>query len=282
MDNYTKQTKEWLEHRFKQVDKDSVYFAHAPIYGYVKDHSERNITKRYDRAFKILTIINQLNFNSFLDIGGAEGFMTYNVRSLYKTSPAITSDLSLEANKRARELYNLDAITLDIHNLPFQDNSFDIVLCSETIEHIPKAQLAIQELSRVAKKYLIITTPRALSKKMQDKHFKNLKKDEKHAHINFFTQKDLKEILGDNTRFYGIRFFKIMEVAMAIIDGENLTRSRENKHCKILVKMYNLIKRVRCPKCFCSLNLNSSSKSLICQKCIREYRIRGGTIDFIS
>lgn len=47
----------------------------------------------------------------------------------------------------------------NIENLPFEDNSFDIVTCHHTIEHILNLDKAISELKRVAKKQLIIVTP---------------------------------------------------------------------------------------------------------------------------
>lgn len=47
----------------------------------------------------------------------------------------------------------------NLENLPFEDNSFDIVTCHHTIEHIINLGKAISELKRVAKKQLIIVTP---------------------------------------------------------------------------------------------------------------------------
>ncbi|HMU47105.1 MAG TPA: class I SAM-dependent methyltransferase [Chitinophagaceae bacterium] len=48
----------------------------------------------------------------------------------------------------------------DIENLPFADNSFDIVTCCHTIEHIRDIKKAITELKRVAKRQIVIVTPK--------------------------------------------------------------------------------------------------------------------------
>ena len=46
-----------------------------------------------------------------------------------------------------------------IYKLPFEDNEFDVVTCSHTIEHLRELPEAIKELKRVARKQLIIVTP---------------------------------------------------------------------------------------------------------------------------
>lgn len=62
-----------------------------------------------------------------------------------------------------------------VENLPFPDKSFDIVICTHTLEHILELKKAILELKRVAKKQLIIVTPR------QKYYYYTLD-----LHVNFF------------------------------------------------------------------------------------------------
>lgn len=47
-----------------------------------------------------------------------------------------------------------------IENLPFEDNSFDLVTCHHTLEHISDIKLAINELKRIAKKQIMIVVPK--------------------------------------------------------------------------------------------------------------------------
>lgn len=62
--------------------------------------------------------------------------------------------------KRFRNLSNLDYTTTDLNspladveadicNLPFDDNTFDVILCNHVLEHIPDDHKAMQELFRV-------------------------------------------------------------------------------------------------------------------------------------
>ena len=70
----------------------------------------------------------------------------------------VAIDLSLEAARRAHELFGLLSCSADAACLPFKTNSFDVVLCSEVIEHLERPFAAIGELLRVCRHYLLITT----------------------------------------------------------------------------------------------------------------------------
>ena len=56
----------------------------------------------------------------------------------------------------------------DITNLPFSDGSFDVVICSEVLEHIEDNQTAVAELVRVLKPGgdLVVTVPRFLPERI--------------------------------------------------------------------------------------------------------------------
>ena len=74
----------------------------------------------------------------------------------------------------------------NIESLPFADKSFDVVTCHHTIEHIPNLAPAIAELKRVARKQVMIVTPR------QRYYYYTL--DE---HVNFFPmQGELEHLIG--------------------------------------------------------------------------------------
>lgn len=48
-----------------------------------------------------------------------------------------------------------------VNNIPLPDNSFDVVLCAEVLEHLPfeKFEKCLSELRRVAGKYVVLSLP---------------------------------------------------------------------------------------------------------------------------
>ncbi|WP_373056588.1 class I SAM-dependent methyltransferase [Zunongwangia sp. H14] len=81
--------------------------------------------------------------------------------------------------KRFRKLTNLDYTTTDLNspladveadicNLPFQDNSYNFILCNHVLEHIPDDTKAMQEIYRVLKPggTAILQIPQDLSRKI--------------------------------------------------------------------------------------------------------------------
>lgn len=56
-------------------------------------------------------------------------------------------------NDRAR------ALEADISALPFEDDTFDLVLCTEVLEHLPEPRTVVRELSRVSARHVFLTVP---------------------------------------------------------------------------------------------------------------------------
>jgi SAM-dependent methyltransferase len=56
----------------------------------------------------------------------------------------------------------------DVNNLPFKKNSFDLVICSEVLEHIPDHETAVFEIMRVLKpgRNLVVSVPRYMPEKI--------------------------------------------------------------------------------------------------------------------
>ncbi len=181
MDEYTRVTKEGLDERFRLADKDGIYFGFQPIYGFDKGCCEAGLLPRYTRTYAIVKALCHMKFDSILDVGGAEGYTANIIKTLF-SGKVMHAEVSEEACKRARELFGLDSTQANITDLPFSDEAYEVVLCSDTLEHVPNSTGALMELLRVAKKAVIITVPiepiELIEKIRKDNEF--------HGHIHCF------------------------------------------------------------------------------------------------
>lgn len=84
---------------------------------------------------------------SILDVGCGEGHLLARMRG----KNVVGIDLSLAALKEAAKKTKRLLLRANAEKLPFQDNVFDAVVCSEVLEHLPSPKKAFSELARVAK-----------------------------------------------------------------------------------------------------------------------------------
>jgi len=107
-----------------------------------------------DRIRKTISLIPE-DCHSILDIGCGDGRITNRLVSGY--SRVVGLDQSKEALRHVKSQKMLGSI----ESLPFPDRSFDLVLSSEVLEHLPFKVYpkALSEIERVAAKYIIVTVP---------------------------------------------------------------------------------------------------------------------------
>lgn len=92
-------------------------------------------------------------FYSILDVGCASGFMANKISQLFPESKVTGVDVYQAAIDFAKKRYShISFLVTDAHKLPFKNNSFDLVICYETIEHVVEPKTILQEIKRVTKK----------------------------------------------------------------------------------------------------------------------------------
>jgi SAM-dependent methyltransferase len=113
--------------------------------------------------------------------------------------------------KRFKKLKNLDYTTTDlfspladikadITDLPFDNNTFDVILCNHVLEHIPNDAKAMSELYRVMKKggWGIFQIPQDLNRDITYEDFSITDPKERAVHFGQY----------DHVRIYGKDYFK--------------------------------------------------------------------------
>src|SRR5581483_10452532 len=155
----------------------------------------------HNRLTKIAKLAGDVSNKKILDIGCAEG----DLGKFFKTkkNQVVGIDISKDAIKIAQK--RLDrAIVLDVtqNKLPFPAKEFDLVICSEVIEHLLSADKLLSEIKRVLKKdgFLIISTPNILYWGHRLQFLKGKFEYEEQGpfdktHIHFYTYKSLKKEL---------------------------------------------------------------------------------------
>ncbi len=108
-------------------------------------------------------------------------------------------------------------VKADICNLPFENNSYDIILCNHVLEHIPDDTKAMQELYRVLKPggMAILQIPQDLTRELT---FEDNSITDREERAKIFGQ-------YDHVRIYGKDYFnKLREIGFKV-DEVNYTTS---------------------------------------------------------
>jgi len=198
MDKHTQEAMQWLDWRYRAGVAEGRYRAHEPIFGLGCSYSEPNHAVRLARTYAIFRRLSQMQFDTLLDVGGSEGYHASLARKLFPAR-IVTSDLSLEANRRARELYGLAAAAGDAHWLPYADDSFDVVLCCEVIEHVSDPVAVMCEVARVARRYAVFSTEQVVRlPRERDLLLLQAGAQYPHAERHWFLASDFETVLGAN------------------------------------------------------------------------------------
>lgn len=151
--------------------------------------------------------------------------------------------------KRFKKQENLEYITADLHSpiadmkadicdLPFEENTFDVVFCNHVLEHIEDDKKAMSELYRVLKSkgMGIFQIPQDLNREKTYEDFSITSPEERTAHFGQY----------DHVRVYGKDYYdRLRDVGFTVneIDySKTLTAD--------LIKKYCLVKGEILPVCF--------------------------------
>ena len=97
--------------------------------------------------------------NSVLDIGCAKGFMLYDFTRVISGMSVKGIDVSEYAIENCLDEVKADLQVADARSLPFEDDSFDLVISINTVHNLEKNECAkaLQEIERVSRGKSFIT-----------------------------------------------------------------------------------------------------------------------------
>lgn len=113
---------------------------------------ERDYTHRYIRAIRLIKDnIQEYKSLKVLEVGVGKNTILF--KDLFKTLKVLDTDkIKLSLNCKNEIPY----VVASGNNIPFSDNSFDLITCISTLDHIPNPLMAFKEMCRVSKKYVLI------------------------------------------------------------------------------------------------------------------------------
>ena len=100
-----------------------------------------------------------------LDIGAGSGDLLKLLRQTWPNLQAEACDYHIE--RFAPADVSIVQLDLNTHPLPYPDASFDLVTCSEVLEHVENYRAVLREIYRVLKPggLMVVTTPNVLNMK---------------------------------------------------------------------------------------------------------------------
>lgn len=146
------------------------------------------------------------NIRSVLDVGCGDGYLCSILKEKIEAVSGI--DISETRIKRAKKRFNgIDFRAGDATALPYKDNSFDLVIDVEVLEHVPNLNKSVKEMTRVSKKFVAFTVPyKEEPTKIICPHC--LKEFYLDGHVNYFDNETIKKLAEEND----LKILKIKKV----------------------------------------------------------------------
>ncbi len=203
--DYLHRTRDWLEIRYQQGLVGGRYRPFAPVFGLSRlRDAEAGVAPGfyYPLAYRLLDVLSRLKPRTLLDVGCGEGFLLDKARTLLGCQ-VLGTDLSSEACRRAWQLCGVRAVPANASLLPFADDSFDVVVISEVVEHLEFPLEAMAECRRVARTAVVVTTQEFARNRFERwVQLQSLNHAEEHAERYWSMRSDWETVFGrDRIRF---------------------------------------------------------------------------------
>jgi SAM-dependent methyltransferase len=157
---------------------------------------------------EVKALVAPLPIHTVLDVGCAEGFVLNALQQVRPDLSVIGLDLDSAALTRGRRMFpTMPLAQADILRVPCSSSTFDLVLCTEVLEHLADPAAGLRELSRVSSQYCLFSVPHEpffrLSSLLRGKNISRLGNDPEH--LQNWTQGSLLRFLAPHVRVVTIR-----------------------------------------------------------------------------
>lgn len=158
--------------------------------GNLQKYLSRNPLQRFFIWYfhrRVGDLVGASGAQTILDVGCGEGFTIERLLRVDGHLPVQGLDHDLSALLQAKERHPQIPVQMaDIQSMPFAQDSFELVLCLEVLEHLPDAGPALEELRRVCSRYCLISVPNEpffmLANFLRGKNLRAWGNDPEHLH----------------------------------------------------------------------------------------------------
>jgi ubiquinone/menaquinone biosynthesis C-methylase UbiE len=175
----------------EQIISGSVKTAYDEFY---QKHDEvwRMLGAKY-KVQHIIDVCKGHTFKKVLEVGAGDGSILKLLADQNFAPEYYAVEISESGVKHieSRNINNLKAVQIfDGYHLPFEDNSFDLIILSHVLEHVEHERMLLREIKRVAQ-YCVIEVPCDYKAGVDSriKHFLA------YGHINVYTPSSLRYLL---------------------------------------------------------------------------------------
>lgn len=169
---------------------------------YDKYNNKNFIVKKIMGGFfdAIENILSEISFETVLETGCGEGYVS---EFIYKTrKPKIDAfDISEAVIDEAAKNFKFVNFSVgSIYDIDKPDNSYDLVIASEVLEHLEEPEKALAEIFRTSKRYVLVSVPNEplwrILNFCRGKYIKNLGNTP--GHIQHWSKQSFREFVGED------------------------------------------------------------------------------------
>ena len=112
------------------------------------------VVKEFAKA-KVNWIIKNIDLEQkkVLEVGAGNGYISNHLRKFCDLTALDISKEQLDLNPAPKKIVD------SVYDLPFGDNEFFCVVCSNLLHHLENPERAVSEIARVADKYVVLSEP---------------------------------------------------------------------------------------------------------------------------
>lgn len=121
------------------------------------DGQKYNPATRHRRRL-IVKYLKNLDFKTVLEIGSGQPYLPQDI-SKHHDFEFTGTDISkalVEENRKEFPLYHFEVLDIVNEALP---NQYDLILASEVLEHVSDIQKSLENIAKMAQRYVLITVP---------------------------------------------------------------------------------------------------------------------------